>query len=66
MSDYSEHMRYIGVCALLGRVAAKVTDEEDRAAISRALQDCVDASGGTLKVSRNGRGWAVDIVWGKK
>jgi len=59
----NEHMQYMGACALLGRLSARIKDEDDLESIHRAMLDCAATTDGRFEVVRAGeRGWSLEPV----
>ena len=64
MNSPDEHMKYIGACSLLGRVARLIDNQDELDCIEQAMHDCAELSEGRLKVVRVTRGWSLEPTCG--
>jgi hypothetical protein len=55
-------MQYIGACHLLGRLANKLKDDDDKYCVKRALDDCAAAFPGRFEVIKTSGGWSLEPV----
>lgn len=59
MNSTDERAKYIGACALLGRLVRYVDDQELKDCVEQAMNDCAEICEG-LRVVRVHRGWSLE------